>query len=62
MAALREVANQMGNGVDSPNRDEYLEQIAAYNNSLHEHVVSLDEKKTNPVAQENFDTGDIELF
>ena len=34
----------------------------SYNRSLHQHVISLDEKKTNPVAQNNFDTGDIELF
>ncbi len=62
MAALQEVASEMSKGADSPNRHEYLEQIAAYNRSLHEHVVSLDEKKSNPVAQENFDTGDVELF
>lgn len=60
--ALQEVANQMGSGTDSLNRQEYLGQIAAYNNSLHEHVVTLDAKKSNPVAQNNFDTGDIELF
>lgn len=62
MAALREVASQMSKGADSPNRHEYLEQIASYNSSLHEHVVSLDARKTNPVAQNNFATGDIELF
>lgn len=62
MAALQEVANEMCKGIDSPNRNEYLEQIAAYNRSLHEHVVTLDAKKSNPVAQDNFDTGDIELF
>ena len=62
MAALQEVANEMSRGTDSPNRHEYLEQIAAYNRLLHEHVVTLDAKKSNPVAQDNFDTGDIELF
>jgi methyl-accepting chemotaxis protein len=62
MAALQEVANEMGKGADSPNRSKYLEQIAAYNRSLHEHVVTLDAKKSNPVAQDNFETGDIELF
>ena len=62
MAALQEVANEMCKGADSPNRSEYLEQIAAYNRSLHEHVVTLDAKKSNPVAQDNFATGDIELF
>lgn len=62
MAALREVANQMGLGLDSPNRGEYLAQIAAYNKSLHEHVVMLDARKSNPVAQDNFETGGIELF
>ncbi len=62
LAALQEVANEMRKGTDRPNRTEYLEQIAAYNRSLHEHVVSLDEKKSNPVAQDNFATGDIELF
>lgn len=60
--ALSEVVNVLGKGPDSLNRYEYLEQLAAYNRSLHEHVVDLDEKKSNPVAQENFSTGDIELF
>ncbi len=62
LAALQEVANEMRKGTDRPNRSEYLEQIAAYHRSLHEHVVSLDEKKSNPVAQDNFATGDVELF
>lgn len=62
LIALQEVANEMCRGTDRPDRGEYLEQIAAYNRSLHEHVVSLDEKKSNPVAQDNFATGDIELF
>lgn len=62
LAALQEVANEMRKGTDRPNRNEYLEQIAAYNRSLHEHVVLLDEKKSNPVVQDNFATGDIELF
>jgi len=62
LAALQAVAGEMCRGTDRPNRDEYLEQIGAYNRSLHEHVVSLDEKKSNPVAQENFETGGVELF
>lgn len=62
IAALQEVASQMSAGADSVGRDAYLQQIAAYQSSLNEHVKGLDEKKTNPVAQENFDTGDIELF
>lgn len=62
LAALKEVANEMGKGTDKPNRNEYMEQISAYNRSLHQHVVSLDAKKSNPVAQDNFSTGDIELF
>ncbi|HEU0189178.1 MAG TPA: methyl-accepting chemotaxis protein [Gallionella sp.] len=62
LTALQEVANEMRKGTDRPDRSEYLEQIATYNRSLHEHVVSLDEKKSNPVAQDNFATGDIELF
>jgi len=62
LTALQEVANEMCKGTDRPDRSEYLEQIATYNRSLHEHVVLLDEKKSNPVAQDNFATGDIELF
>lgn len=62
LTALQEVANEMGKGTDRPTRLEYLEQIDAYNRSLHEHVVLLDEKKSNPVAQDSFATGDIELF
>jgi methyl-accepting chemotaxis protein len=62
IAALQEVASQMSAGADSASRDAYLQQIAGYRNSLNEHVMGLDAKKANPVAQENFDTGDIELF
>ena len=62
IAALQEVASQMSAGIDSPSRDMYLQQIAAYRDSLNQHVMGLDAKKTNPVAQDNFDTGDIELF
>jgi hypothetical protein len=62
MAALQEVANEMGKGPGSPNQREYLERIAAYNRLLDKHVVSLDKQKANPVAQKDFGTGDIELF
>jgi methyl-accepting chemotaxis protein len=62
ISALQEVANEMSKGADSPNRHEYMDQITSYKESLHEHVVTLDKKKTNPVAQDNFDTGDVELF
>jgi hypothetical protein len=63
MAALQEVANEMGKGkAGSPTHKEYMEQIAAYNRLLDKHVVSLDRQKANPVAQKDFGTGDIELF
>lgn len=63
MAALQEVANEMGKGkAASPTHKEYMEQIAAYNRLLDKHVVSLDKQKSNPVAQKDFGTGDIELF
>jgi len=62
LAALREVANELGKGADRTSSQEYLEQLAAYNRSLNQHVITLDEKKSNPVAQSNFNTGDIELF
>ena len=62
MTALQEVANEMGKGAGSPDHREYLEQIAAYNRLLDKHVVSLNKQKANPVAQNNFGTGDIELF
>jgi hypothetical protein len=62
MAALQEVANEMGKGTGSPSQREYLERIAAYNRLLDKHVVSLDKQKSNPVAQKDFGTGDIELF
>jgi len=62
LKALQEVVNELGKGGGAPDRDGYLQQLANYNRSLHEHVVSLDVRKTNPVAQDNFNTGDIELF
>jgi methyl-accepting chemotaxis protein len=62
LAALREVVNELGKGSDRLSSQQYLEQLAAYNRSLNQHVITLDEKKSNPVAQNNFETGDIELF
>lgn len=62
MTALQEIANEMGRGGDSLSHREYLEQIAAYNCLLQKHVMSLDKKKANPVAQKDFGTGGIELF
>ncbi len=62
MTALQEVANEMGKGAGSPDRKQYLEQIAAYNRLLDKHVVSLDKQKSNPVKQKDFGTGDVELF
>lgn len=62
LSSLQEIANQLSVGANSDSREGYLQQLASYKETLHEHVVSLDEKKTNPVAQDNFATGDIELF
>jgi len=65
MTALQEVANEMGKNKGTggrPTRSEYLAQIAAYNQLLDKHVVSLDKQKANPVGQRDFGTGDIELF
>ena len=62
LAAIREVAEKLGGGTESVNAREYLAQIADYGHVLHEHVVSLDSKKSNPVSQDSFETGDIELF
>ncbi|NOU01637.1 MAG: hypothetical protein HOO95_08720 [Gallionella sp.] len=62
MQALQEVANEMSKQIDNPNSHEYLERIAAYNQLLDKHVVSLDKRKANPVAQRDSSSGDIELF
>ena len=62
MAALKEIAKEMGRGGDSSSQREYMEQIAAYNRLLQKHVASADRHKSNPVAQKDFGTGDIELF
>lgn len=62
MAALKEIAKEMGRGGDSSSQREYMEQIAAYNRLLQKRVASVDRQKSNPVAQKDFGTGDIELF
>ena len=62
LKAIREVAEKLENGHASAGPREYLVQIADYGHALHEHVISLDSKKSNPVSQDNFETGDIELF
>ena len=62
MTALQEVASEMGKGVGSPDQQQYLDQIAAYNRLLDKHVVSLDKQKENPVKQKDFGAGDVELF
>lgn len=62
MNALQEVANEMAKQGNNPNNLEYLERIAAYNRLLDKHVVSLDKQKSNPVAQKDYSSGEIELF
>ena len=62
LAALQEIVGKMAGGGERTTGREYLEQIANYTDTLHEHVVLLDAKKSNPVAQDSFETGDIELF
>lgn len=62
LSALQAVASRMGSGEDSPTRLAYLEQISACRGLLHEHVVMLDAKKSNPVVQDSCETGEIELF
>jgi hypothetical protein len=62
MKALQEVANEMAKQGNNPGNLDYLERIAAYNRLLDKHVVSLDKQKSNPVAQKNFSSGDVELF
>lgn len=62
LQAMREVAGQIGASAVAASQIDYLAQLDQCNRSLHDHVVSLDQKKTNPVAQENFNNGDIEMF
>ncbi|MBU1424762.1 MAG: chemotaxis protein [Gammaproteobacteria bacterium] len=62
LAAIQNVVNELAAEPDRLGSQEYLAQLAAYNRSLTQQVITLDEKKSNPVAQSNFDTGDIELF
>jgi methyl-accepting chemotaxis protein len=62
LAAMQNVVNEFGMGPARISSQEYLELLAAYNRSLTQQVITLDEKKSNPVAQNNFNTGEIELF
>lgn len=62
MSALKQVANEMGKELGTPNQSEYLERIEAYNRLLDQHVASLNKQKANPVAQKDFGAGSIELF
>jgi methyl-accepting chemotaxis protein len=62
LTALQEVANELGKGTEQLNSHEYLQRLAVYNQSLHQHIVSLEEQKSHPVAQKNINTGEIELF
>ncbi|MBI3223008.1 MAG: chemotaxis protein [Nitrosomonadales bacterium] len=62
LAVLQELASELGGYRRGQTVEAYRAQVAAYRASLQQHVVTLDEKKSNPVAQENFDTGEIELF
>ena len=62
LTAMREVASELGKGLDGSGSQAYLDQLAACNRSLNQHVITLEEKKSNPVAQNNFNTGEIELF
>jgi methyl-accepting chemotaxis protein len=62
LAALKNVVDELGKETTQLSGEEYLARLAAYNRSLTQDLSSLDEKKTNPVTQSNFNTGDIELF
>lgn len=62
LQSMQEVAGELSRAPAIEAPGVYLDQLAAYNRSLHEHVVLLDQRKTNPVAQEKIDTGDVELF
>ena len=62
LAAMKDVANEIRANADRTTRDEYREQLAAFDRILHQRVSTLDEKKSSPVAQTNFNTGDVELF
>ncbi len=62
LAAIKDVVNEIRARSDRSENKEYLEQLAAFSRTLHQRVVTLDEKKSNPVAQTNFNTGDVELF
>lgn len=62
MAALQEMASEMGAATDCHSATDCQARIAAYRASLDRHVTTLDDKKSNPVGQDNFDTGDVELF
>jgi methyl-accepting chemotaxis protein len=62
LAAMQNVVNEFGKGSERISSQEYLELLATYNRSLTQQVTTLDEKKSNPVAQNNFNTGEIELF
>lgn len=61
LGALQEVASQMSRA-EAASAPDYLGQLAACTALLQEHVVTLDAKKSNPVAQDNLASGDIELF
>jgi methyl-accepting chemotaxis protein len=62
LAAMQNVVNEFGKGSERISSQEYLELLAAYNRSLNQYVITLEEKKSNPVTQSNFNTGDVELF
>lgn len=62
LAAMKDVANEIRANADRTTSDEYREQLAAFDRILHQRVSTLDEKKSSPVAQTNFNTGDVELF
>jgi methyl-accepting chemotaxis protein len=62
LQSMREVAGELSRAQATEDPGVYLDQVAAYNRSLHEHVVQLDQRKSNPVVQEKIDTGDVELF
>jgi methyl-accepting chemotaxis protein len=63
LAALQEVAEMMSRDrAEGGSRDHYVARLGGYSRSLQDHVISLDERKKNPVAQESMGTGEIELF
>lgn len=62
LSALRKAVDELAKPNDRVGLAAYLERLGVYSDALQQNLVLLDQRRSNPVAQSSFGSGDVELF